>query len=164
MFKEVNLEQATPVMIRIFLLLLFFPLAFANAQEPVFLRVYNAQGKKINKGYLFYLSDTSITLTRKRTVVTETNVSQIHIIKSKRTRGHRILVTTASVAGVAALVVIFVWTNKSGSGRGFFNSRGGHRKKESIKRFPTPKPYKHYKVAGNVQNWKKQKAYLALLF
>jgi hypothetical protein len=149
---------------RIFCLLLFFPLAFANAQESVFLRVYSSNGKKINKGYLLYLSDTSITLTRNRIVVTETHVSQINLIKSKRTAGHRIMVTTATVVGVAALVVAIVWSNKNGSRPRFFNSGSGRKKKETIEPMAIPKPFKKYKVGGDVQTWQHQKARLALLF
>lgn len=150
---------------RIFCLLLFFPLAFAYAQEPVFLRVYNADGGKINKGYLLYLSDTSITLTRKRTIVTETPVSEINLIRTKRTTGHRILVTTAAVAGVAVLVVAFIWSGKNQSGRpGFFNSGRSHKKKDTIKPLPPSKPLKKYRIGGNAENWQQQKVRLALLF
>ena len=78
------------------LLLLLFQ--SVNPQKPAFFRVYNANGKKLNKGELFQLSDTSITLTRKNIFV-ETPVSQIEVIKSKRTTGHRILITTLSIAG-----------------------------------------------------------------
>jgi hypothetical protein len=147
----------------ILLLLLFFPLAYANAQDPVFLRVYNAQGKKIDKGYLSYLSDSSITLTRKRTIVTETPVSQIHLIKSKRTTGHRILVTTAVVAGFAVVVVALAWTGKNGSNGGFFYPRGSGKKKESVRPLPQPRPFKRYEVNGNAQNWQQQKARLGVL-
>lgn len=149
---------------RILLLLFLLPLAYVNAQEPTFLRVYNAQGKKVNKGYLLYLSDTSITLTRKMTTVTETPVSQIHLIKSKRTTAHRILVTTAVVAGIAVVAAAFVVSSKNGSGRGFLHPRGNRRKKEAVNPIPIIKPYKRYKVDGNAQTWKDQRARLALLF
>ena len=148
---------------RVFCLLLFFPLAFAYAQQPVFLRVYNTNGQKINKGYLLYLSDTSITLTRKRTVVTETPVSQIGLIKSKRTTGHRIIVTTAAVVSVAAFVVVLIWTNKDRTTSGFFNTGRGRKEKQGIKPLASPKPFKKYKVDGNTETWQQQKAQLALL-
>lgn len=149
---------------RFFYLLLIFPLAFANAQQATFLRVYNTKGEKINRGYLFQLTDTSITLTRKREIFTETPVSEINFIKSKRTTGHRILVTTASVVGVVAIVVVIVWANKNGHGSrpGFFNS-SRRKKNESVKPVPPPKPFKRYEVGGNTQTWEQQKGRLALL-
>jgi hypothetical protein len=81
-----------------------FLLQSAQAQKQNFFRVYNIQGKKVNKGAIFQLSDTSVTLTRKN-IFTETPVSQIKVIKSRRTSGHRVLVTTLSVVGVAVLFV-----------------------------------------------------------
>jgi hypothetical protein len=149
---------------RLFLLLLLFPFAFAHAQGSVFLRVYNANGKKISKGYLVSLSDTSITLIRKATIIKESPVSHISVIKSKRTTGHRVMVITASVAGAVFLLAGTVWANKNGSAPGFFNSGSGRKKHQSIRPLPPPKPFKKYKIGGSAQNWQHQKAYLVLLY
>ena len=149
---------------RILHLLLFLPFALANAQDSDFFRVYNSKGKKINKGYLFDLSDTSISLTRKKTIIEETPVSQINIIKSKRTTGHRVLVTTASIVGFVAVVAIIASSHQHGRAPGLFNTGSGRRKKESIKPLPPPKPFKKYKVGCNTQIWQEQKALLGLVF
>ena len=147
------------------LLLLLFQ--SVNPQKPAFFRVYNANGKKLNKGELFQLSDTSITLTRKNIFV-ETPVSQIEVIKSKRTTGHRILITTLSIAGAGVFLAAAVYglsrprdyvrpgnINRGGSKSGSVNNTRVMRK--------TQRPHKKYKVNGNAQTWEEQRKLLVQL-
>ena len=102
----------------IIVLLLLFLVRFAGAQKPAFFRVYNAEGKKVNKGTLYEFSDTSVTLTRRNQFV-ETHLSQIDVIKSKRTTGHRVMKTTLIVMGAAVFLVAAVYAlSRGGPGYG----------------------------------------------
>jgi hypothetical protein len=146
----------------IFCLLFSLSLAFANAQDYNFLRVYNLKGKKINRGHLFQLSDSTITLTRKNNFI-ESPVREIGMIKSKRTTGHRILVTTASVVSLVAIFAVITQGNKNGSGPGIFNPNGQSNKSKQPKSLPPAKPFKRYRIDGNVQKWQEQRGYLIIL-
>ena len=150
-------------MIRIiFLLLLFFSSQLITAQKPAFLRVYNSHGKKINKGELFQTSDTSITLTR-RNLFTETPVTQIDVIKSNRTTGHRIVITTLSVVGFA---VVLVSALNNTSERQRYNNTSSNKSTGTTTVNPilkTARPLKKYKVNQDPEQWKKQRTVVNLL-
>ena len=148
--------------ITISLLLLFFSAQFTEAQEPAFFRVYNTHGKKVNKGSVFELSDTSLTLTRKNIFV-ETTVPEIDIIKSKRTTGHRIMITTLKVVGVAFFLAATAFSlSGDGPRNGTINS-GGKKKSHDGNSKPSekpPRPPKKYKVNADVEKWQEQRKLL----
>jgi hypothetical protein len=141
------------------LLFLFVTLHFVNAQKPTFLRVYNAHGKKINKGTIFETTDTSITLTRKN-IFTETPIVQIDVIKSKRTTGHRILITTLSVAGIAVLLAGAV--HSLSRPHGYYRTNTGNQVKKDPMglRSKPPRPLKKYQVSNDTNTWRKQRILL----
>ena len=146
----------------IYLLLIFFSFKSIIAQKPAFLRVYNSQGKKVNKGQLFQTSDTSITLTR-RNLFTETPVTQIDVIKSNRTTGHRIVITTLSVVGFA---VVLVSALNNTSERQRYNNTSSNKSTGTTTVNPilkTARPLKKYKVNQDPAQWKKQRTVLNLL-
>ncbi len=139
------------------LLILLFLLQSAPAQKTNFFRVYNLQGKKVNKGAIFQLSDTSITLTRKN-IFTETPVAQIKVIKSKITTGHRIMVTTLSVVGVAVLFVGAIYNLAQSDGSDNTGNKSGSNNKTRMGK--PPRPQKKYRVNGDTGMWKEQRKVL----
>jgi hypothetical protein len=146
------------------LLLLFFLGRSADAQKPAFFRIYNSNGKKVNKGVIFGLSDTSVTLTR-RNMFVKTSVLQIDVIKSKRTTGHRVLKTTLTVVGAAVFLVATVYTLAHDRLRnGYINSgTNNHQRQSGNAKGPlhqTPRPQKKYKVHGDVEKWQEQRKLL----
>ena len=143
-------------------LLLFFLFASADAQKANFFRVYNLKGKKINKGEIFQLSDTSIILTR-RNMFVETPISQIDVIKSKRTTGHRVLKTTLVVV-VAVVVLAGYVAALARTGPRYGNTPDfdsfKHEKLRSPRQKPT-RPQKKYKVNSDAKKWQEQRKLLA---
>lgn len=91
---------------------LFFAIALIlsiniSAQEGtektnVFVRVYNLQGKKISKGNIFSISDTSLQLKGKREPVI-IDASSIGLIKTKHSGGNNVLMGAAT--GATALAI-----------------------------------------------------------
>lgn len=149
---------------KIIFLFLFFLFTSADAQKANFFRVYNLKGKKINKGEIFQLSDTSVTLTR-RNMFVETPISQIDVIKSKRTTGHRLLKTTLHVVGAAVFLVATAYAlAHDGSRNGYINNGTNKQQTGSGKgktlRYKTPRPQKKYKVHGDIEKWQDQKKLL----
>lgn len=68
-----------------------------------FVRVYDLQGKKIGKGKILSISDTSLQLNRK-VASAEIPVNSIGSIKTKRSAGHNVLVGTAIGASTMAIL------------------------------------------------------------
>jgi hypothetical protein len=144
-------------------LLLFFLFESAAAQNSDFFRVYDSRGKKVARGIIFTYSDTSLTLTRRNRFF-EIPISQIDVIKSKRTTGHRIAMTTLTVAGVAFIVAgtLFILNNggyrngtlSPGPGRIRRNrdKPGNEKIKSPLEKIP--KPQKKYKVNADAEKWK----------
>lgn len=141
--------------------LLLFVTQSLHAQKPDFFRVYDSRGKKVAKGNIFTYSDTSITLTRRNRFF-ETPLSQINVIKHKRTTGHRIAIATLSVAGVAFIVggAVYAisrsanWTLGPGEGRRP-NKAAAPKNLQKLKS-PLEKPpklRKKYKVNGDPGKW-----------
>ena len=143
--------------------LLLFVTQSLQAQKPDFFRVYDSRGKKVAKGNIFTYSDTSITLTRRNRFI-ETPLTQIDIIKSKRTTGHRIAMTTLSVAGVAFIAAASLAAMNNG---GYRNASLGPRTRRiRTKNAPTnvqklksplekpPKLQKKYMVNAYPEKWK----------
>jgi hypothetical protein len=142
------------------LLLLLSPSLYA--QKPAFFRVYDSRGKKVAKGNIFTYSDTSLTLTRKNRFI-EIPLSQIHVIKYKRTTGHRVAMTTLTVAGIGFIAVATLFTLNNG---GYRNVSLGPRTRTTrndaapadSQKLETPlekppRPAKKYKVKGDAKKW-----------
>lgn len=144
-----------------FLIFLLLVAQYIEAQKPAFFRIYNSHGKKISKGSLFQLSDTSVTLTRKNTF-TEIPVSNIKVLKSKRTTAHRIVFTTLAVASVVALVAVAINANSEHRNRNFNSTSHKHNPDLSTMGKP-PKPYKKYVVNNDIETWKEQRRLLTFL-
>ncbi len=73
----------------------------------VFVRVYDLQGKKINKGKILSISETSLQLNRKG----EIPVGSIGLIKMRRSIGHNILVGASIGATITGLLVAVLGDN-----------------------------------------------------
>jgi hypothetical protein len=137
-----------------------------HAQKPDFFRVYDSRGKKVNKGIIFSYSDTSLTLTRRNRFI-ETPLSQIALIKHKRTTGHRVAMTTLKVAGIAFIAAGTLFTLNNGGYRNATLGPGPRRIRNNgappnaqKPKTPTekpPKPEKKYKVNGDAEKWKETK-------
>ena len=90
------------------LLLFIFSLSFNSiAQElpkksKIFVRVYNAENKKIAKGKMLKITDSTLILKRERKLIS-INSSEIYKIKTKRGAGHNALIGAAP--GGAMLVL-----------------------------------------------------------
>ena len=69
----------------------------------VFIRVYDVQGKKISKGKIFSISETTLELNRKGESM-KIPVSNIGSIKTKHSSGNNILVGAAT--GVATMAIL----------------------------------------------------------
>ena len=105
------------------------------------------------------MSDTSITLTRKNRFV-ETPVAEINTIKSKRTTGHRILITTLSVVSVVTILT----TVAQGNQRSPANINSSSKKTPDLPIMGKPaKPLKKYKVNNNLEDWQEQRKLLTFL-
>lgn len=76
--------------------------ATANSSKSTFIRVFDKKGKKIYKGYLEALSDTSFTLSGEKQSV-EIPVSRVGVIKLRHSIGHTILVTSVTTGIVLAI-------------------------------------------------------------
>ena len=141
------------------LVFLFLFLQSGHSQKPTFLRLYDVHGKKIDRGELFETTDTSLVLTRKN-IFTETPVTKVNVIKSKRTTGHRILITTLKITGAAIFLVAAVYS--------LSQPRYGYRpidnnkpkSKTSRQIMKIPKAEKKYEINQDAEKWKKQRALL----
>lgn len=151
------------------ILFLLFLAQSLQAQKPDFFRVYDSHGKKVAKGIIFTYSDTSLTLTRRNRFI-ETPLSQIDLIKSKRTTGHRIAMTTLSVAGVVFIVAGTLFTLNNGGYRNGTIGRSPRRIRRNANppntqnpRSPLekiPKQKKKYEVNGDAEKWKETRKFL----
>ena len=82
---------------KIYFLLFFFSVCctMTYAQKRTFLRVYNIDGHKLAKGYLYNITDSSV-LIFKDTIVKEIIAKNIGYIKTRRSLGHNILIGALS--------------------------------------------------------------------
>ena len=74
------------------------------AQKTIFVRVYDLNGKKINKGHVFATTDTSMQLKAKGGDTINLSINGIGTIKSKRSAGHNLLIGSLAGAGAVAIL------------------------------------------------------------
>jgi len=77
--------------------------AQTERDKQVFIRVYNLEGKKINKGHFQYINDSLLGLRRNKKAV-QINVKDIGKIKTKRSAGHNVFLGSVIGGGTLALV------------------------------------------------------------
>ena len=88
----------------------------------IFVRVFDLQGKKINKGKIFSISETSLQLIKKGENI-KINFSSIGSIKTKRSAGNNLLIGAG--VGATTLGIIMARPAEDGwSGDGYSASEG----------------------------------------
>ena len=143
--------------------LFFFFLQLINAQKPPYMRVYNSRGKMISNGFLFDTTDTTIILSKgsQGKIYKTTAVTQIEIIKTKRTTTRRIVNTTLSVIGVGAIIVlaIYSWARND---REYYGQRGNNKNLKGNQIEPTKhsKPLNRYIINNDPETWEEQRILL----
>jgi len=90
-----------------FLLLLVCSATVLHAQPKIFMRVYDAGGKKIAKGYFYGTTDAALLLRKAKKPIT-VPVQRIGIIKTERSKANRILSIPVIVVIAAVLAVIAI--------------------------------------------------------
>jgi hypothetical protein len=75
------------------------------AQKSIFVRVFDLSGKKINKGHVFTVTDTSLQL-KGKSVPVNIPVRSIGFIKTKHSAGNNVLI--GSIVGVSSLAILGV--------------------------------------------------------
>jgi RNase P/RNase MRP subunit p29 len=71
-------------------------------KSKIFVRVYNNQGKKIAKGKILKITDSTLVLKKGSKSITVPS-SEISYIKTKKTKGHSVLM--GALPGVALLII-----------------------------------------------------------
>jgi len=74
-----------------------------SAQNKLFVRVFDLEGKKINKGFILAVNDTILRL-EKNKVFVDIPVKTIGVIRTKRSVGNNILIGTLVGSGLFATV------------------------------------------------------------
>jgi len=74
-----------------------------TVEKVMFIRVFNLEGKKINKGHVAFVGDTILGL-KKNGKDIEINVKEIGTIKTKRSAGHNILIGSAIGTATGAIL------------------------------------------------------------
>lgn len=69
------------------LFILFIIITSESDAQKVFLRIYNSNNQKFQKGYLMQTSDSGVVLSRKRAASGEIKYSEIRKIRMKRSAG-----------------------------------------------------------------------------
>lgn len=79
------------------------------AQKSTFVRVYDLSGKKINRGHVLSVTDSSLQLKRKPAPI-NISVRSIGLIKTKHSAGNNVLF--GSIVGVTSMVTFAVANNQ----------------------------------------------------
>jgi hypothetical protein len=74
-----------------------------DEKNTMFVRVYNLEGEKINKGRVLSVTDTTLQLEGKKGVV-DIDIRIIGLIKTKRSEGNNVLI--GSLVGLATLAIL----------------------------------------------------------
>ncbi|MBF6642019.1 glycine zipper family protein [Flavobacterium sp. J49] len=75
-----------------------------SAQNKLFVRVYDLEGHKVNKGYILAVNDSLLILEKNKSPL-EIRVKTIGMIKTKRSTGNNVLIGTISGAIVMGGIV-----------------------------------------------------------
>lgn len=75
-----------------------------TAQNKLFVRVYDLEGHKVNKGYILAVNDSLLILEKNKSPL-EIRVKTIGMIKTKRSTGNNVLIGTISGAIVMGGIV-----------------------------------------------------------
>ena len=129
-----------------------------NAQHGIFIRVYNSNNQKFQKGYLLKTSDSGLVLTRKGVESGMIKYNEIYKIRMKRSAGLSALIVggVPVAAGTVLMARNSGWDGLAGLVlfmEGLFAGpiAGG------IKAVLNPKPMI---IGGNQENWVKHKRLL----
>jgi hypothetical protein len=82
-----------------------------NAQSKLFVRVYDINGNKINKGTVIAISDSTLQLGKSNSFIPFKNIG---FIKTKHSFGHNSLLGSAISGGIFATVMAIGSTDKGG--------------------------------------------------
>jgi hypothetical protein len=74
------------------------------AQEAIFIRVYDVDGRKIGKGKVLAVTDTSLQLKVRGTDTVDLSVANIGRIQTRRSAGHNVLIGSLIGAGLFSIV------------------------------------------------------------
>ncbi|MGZ5253781.1 MAG: hypothetical protein ACXWV4_05410, partial [Flavitalea sp.] len=85
-----------------FLILISFSI-YANAQIKKFVRIYDSDGKKINKGLVVGTNDSSLQLLKNKDTL-NLPISSFSSIKTKRSAGNNVLIGTFIGAGTFSVL------------------------------------------------------------
>ena len=130
------------------------------AQKPIFVRVYNLNGKKIYTGHVWATKDTSLQLIAKVGDTVNLSINSIGKIKTKRSAGHNLLI--GSLAGASALAILGAATAEPELELGYTAGEGA----AAGAIFGVPvgaaiggitllfKKSKTFIIRGNIENWK----------
>lgn len=83
----------------------------AQAQSSIFVRVYDMNGNKINKGTVIAITDSTLQIGKSNIIII---VKNIGFIKTKHSFGNNILIGSAISGGVFATVMAIGSTDKGG--------------------------------------------------
>lgn len=88
----------------LFLLFITAVSTIAQGQKRTFLRIFNEEGRKTQKGFLRALSDSGLTLLTEEKKLVTVPLSEIHTIKLKRSFGHTVMITSLIAAGACGIL------------------------------------------------------------
>jgi len=148
---------------KVFVILSFFIGNMLSAQSHMFLRVFNETGKKIHKGYLRAITDSTLTISLRHTTY-EIPVHRISTVKLRRSFGHTVIMTSLISAGSFAILGaasadpnawIFAYTAGEGALTGFLFGAAAGVLPGSI--LAGARQRKQFKIYQSRENWKKAK-------
>jgi hypothetical protein len=90
---------------RLFIFLLFISVCYLlSAQKSSFVRAYNLNGRKIDRGNVVAATDTSLQIKGKEGDTVNLSISGISKLKTKRSAGHNLLIGAVAGAGAAGIL------------------------------------------------------------
>lgn len=147
----------------VLLIVLIFSITISAQNEfknKVYLRVYNLDGMKINKGHIVFLNDSIINL-RSNNKIHEINLRDIGFIKTKRSAGNNVLIGSVSGSALGAVLGaassdpndwIFGYT--AGEGALIFGVLGGLGGGAIGGITALSKNSRTYVISGDLEKWK----------
>ena len=140
-----------------------------DAQRAVFLRVYNPEGKKIGRGFIYKTTDSTLLLSRRPNgnMYKEVPAAGISFIRSKHSVAGRIGITSCKVVGYASLVGIVIIAAAIAANNPEHFSHDGLPSNSNEKHLPPDsygKPLRKYTVNGSMANWQTVKRALDTLW